>query len=155
MRHGVQKSPSTGEAKRSLSIPSASPQHRQSAVWIDFDCGERRDRQSSQTGIDSGEESSRSRGPPHTRQSAGKTVLTRSSTTKENARAGLRSTAAVARHSITPPGGLPGGPPGGAPVETSSALSFMLSLKTHLTRWRSRSLRPPQPKYSSTRPTRQ
>jgi hypothetical protein len=123
-------------------MPIASPQHRQSAVRRDCDCGERRDRQRSQTGTVSGEESARNKEPPHARQSAGKTVATRSSTTETKDCPGLRRTRTTARHSIIPPGSLPGGPPGGAPVETSSALSFMLSLKTHLTRWRSRSVRP-------------
>ena len=84
------------------------------------------------------EKSSCRRGPPQARQSAGKTVVTRSRTVEENAEAGLRSTRTTARHSPT----LPGSPPGGAPVVTSSALSFTLSLKTHLTRRRSRSVGP-------------
>ena len=82
--------------------------------------------QSSQTGI----RPARSKGPPQALQSAGKKVVTRSSTTARATLPGLRKTRETARHSTTPPRG----PPGGAPVESPRALSFKHSLKTHLTR---------------------
>ena len=144
MRQGVHRTSLTSNcpAKRSLSIPSASP-HRQQRV---IDWGETCDRQTSQTGA----KPARSRGLPQAVQSAGKNVVTRSSRR-------VRATPTVAaelhktlwRHVTRSTSSPPGGPPDqlpirldGVPPETSSVLPFRLSLKTHLPRWRSRSVGP-------------
>ncbi len=64
--------------------------------------------------------------------------MTRSSSVARTTRPGPRNKRDIACPSTTPPGGAPGGPPAANP----SALSFKHSLKTHLTRRRSRSLGP-------------
>ncbi len=131
IRQGEHSRPSTGNcpAYRTPSISSASPQRPHNVC----DCVSTPQIQASQTGANP----ARSSGPPQALQSAGKKVVTRSSTTARATLPGLRNTRDTARHSPTPPGG----PPGGAPVVLPSALSFKHSLKTHLTRQRSRSAR--------------
>jgi len=135
MRQGEHNSPSAGNcpAKRTPSRSRASP-HCLHNVAV---CTATAPKQSSQTG----ESPARSSGPPQTLQSAGNKVVTKSSTTARTTRPGFCRKRVIALPSATlasKPGGVPGGPPALLP----SALSFKHSLKTHLTRRRSRSVGP-------------
>src|SRR6185437_11379854 len=120
-------------SNRTPSRSSASPQRLHSVAV----CTPTALKQSSQTG----ETPARSSGPPQTLQSAGNRVVTKSSTTARTTRPGLCSKRDIALPSATLVG-KPGGAPDGPPALLPSALSFKHSLKTHLTRRRSRSVGP-------------